>query len=81
MVLLRVRVCVVAPLISVYVVPPSVLTCHWNPVPAATAVKLALEPAHTVVFTGCDVMLATLLTVSVAFEEIMLLLQLLLITT
>jgi len=37
-----------APVIFVYVVPPSVLTCHWYEalVPAAVAEMLAELPTH-----------------------------------
>ena len=52
------RVVFVAPLISVQVEPPFVLTCHWTEgfPPFAVDVKLAVDPAQTFCEVGCCVM-------------------------
>src|SRR6476620_1761693 len=66
----RLSVVDVSPGISVNVVPPSVLTCHWYEVAEAVAVNVAASPSQTVTSTGCVLMLATLLTVSTAVDEV-----------
>ena len=53
--MLKVRVVLVAPAMSLKVVPPSVLTCHCTVgvgLPLAAAVKVAVCPAVTVWFVG-----------------------------
>src|SRR5438874_1955631 len=53
-----VNVVLVAPVMLLNVLPPSVLTCHCTVgvgVPPAAAVKVAVWPAVTVVFAGCVV--------------------------
>ena len=66
-----VRLLVVAPAMSVNVVPPFVLTCHWYPeiVPVVVITKVASAPAHFVVLTGCAVMPAST-TVNVTTDEV-----------
>src|SRR5437660_524409 len=51
-------VALVAPLMSLKLVPPSLLTCHCTAgagVPLAAAVNVAVWPAVTVWFAGCAV--------------------------
>ena len=68
-------VVLVAPTMLLKVVPPSVDTCHWtvgDGEPEALAVKLASEPAHTVVFAGVPVIAGATFTVSVAAFDVVL---------
>jgi hypothetical protein len=64
----KVRLALVAPAMSVKVVPPSVLTCHCTVgvgLPLAAALNVTL-PGHTVWFTGFTVTTGPLLIVNVA---------------
>ena len=70
--LVIVRLVPVSPAMFVNVVPPSVLTCHWNvcPVPVDAIVKVALFPTHVALLTGCVFMTLMLVTLSVAAEDV-----------
>ena len=62
-------VVLVAPGISLQLVPLLVLTCHCTVgvgVPVADAVKVAVPPEHVVTFDGCVVITGEGLMVSVA---------------
>ena len=65
----KLRVAMVAPGMSLKVLPPSVLTCHCTVgvgLPLAAAVKVAVRPALTVWFVGLVVTVGAKSTVRVA---------------
>ena len=67
-VVVNVKLVLVAPALSVKLIPPSVLTCHWTVgagLPLAVAVKLADPPAHKLRFAGLVVTVGGLLIATV----------------
>ena len=62
----RLSVADVAPAISVKLVPPLVLTCHWYVVaPVAVTLKDALLPAQAVTAVGCAVITVVVITFTI----------------